>query len=73
MPSFRMRLESREKAEWKPPPFRKPLDKSDRKKKFLMRGCLTFLGFTFQLAPICCATYKALSNTSMSILLYDYE
>ncbi len=23
-----------EKEEWKPPPFRKPLDKSDRKKKF---------------------------------------
>jgi hypothetical protein len=33
MPSFSMRLESRKIAEWKPPPFPKPLDKSDRKKK----------------------------------------
>jgi hypothetical protein len=42
IPSFRIAL-AMEKKEWKP--SRDALDKSDRK-KFLIRWCLIFLGFT---------------------------
>lgn len=72
VPSFRIAL-AMEEREWNKP-FRNALDRSDTKKKFLLRCCLTLLGFTslsfpsYDIQPV--RFYPILLT---SILLYCYK